>query len=81
MISAVILPLLPLYIFGIFLNMTHSGQVFSILMVFIKIIGVIFALHIFLLIFQYSIAALFVQRNPFKLLGRMLPAYFTALGT
>lgn len=40
MISAVILPLLPIYIFGIFLNMTHSGQVFSILMVFIKIIGV-----------------------------------------
>ena len=69
MISAVILPLLPIYIFGIFLNMTHSGQVFSILMVFIKIIGVIF------------IAALFVRKNPFRLLGRMLPAYFTALGT
>lgn len=81
MISAVILPLLPIYIFGIFLNMTHSGQVFSILMVFIKIIGVIFLLHIFLLIFQYCIAALFVRRNPFKLLGKMLPAYFTALGT
>lgn len=81
MISVIILPLLPIYIFGIFLNMTHSGQVFSILMVFIKIIGVIFLLHIFLLIFQYSIAALFVRRNPFKLLGRMLPAYFTALGT
>ena len=81
MISAVILPLLPLYIFGIFLNMTHSGQVYSILMVFIKIIGVIFALHIFLLVFQYSIAALFVHKNPFKLLNKMLPAYFTALGT
>ena len=81
MISAVILPLLPIYIFGIFLNMTHSGQVFSVLMVFIKIIGVIFLLHIFLLIFQYCIAALFVRKNPFKLLGRMLPAYFTALGT
>ena len=81
MISAVILPLLPIYIFGIFLNMTHSGQVFSILMVFIKIIGVIFLLHIFLLVFQYCIAALFVRRNPFKLLGKMLPAYFTALGT
>ena len=79
MISAVILPLLPLYIFGIFLNMTHSGQVYSILMVFIKIIGVIFALHIFLLVFQYSIAALFVHKNPFKLLSKMLPAYFTAL--
>lgn len=81
MISAVILPLLPIYIFGIFLNMTHSGQVFSILMVFIKIIGVIFILHIFLLVFQYCIAALFVRKNPFRLLGRMLPAYFTALGT
>ena len=73
MISAVILPLLPLYIFGIFLNMTHSGQVYAILMVFI--------LHIFLLVFQYSIAALFVRKNPFKLLGKMMPAYFTALGT
>lgn len=81
MISAVILPLLPIYIFGIFLNMTHSGQVFAILMVFIKIIGVIFLLHIFLLVFQYCIAALFVRKNPFNLLGRMLPAYFTALGT
>lgn len=81
MISTVILPLLPIYIFGIFLNMTHSGQVFSVLMVFIKIIGVIFLLHIFLLVFQYCIAALFVRKNPFKLLGRMIPAYFTALGT
>ena len=81
MISAVILPLLPIYIFGIFLNRTHSGQVFSVLMVFIKIIGVIFLLHIFLLVFQYCIAALFVRKNPFKLLGRMMPAYFTALGT
>ena len=80
-ISAVILPLLPIYIFGIFLNMTHSGQVYSILMVFIKIIGVIFLMHIFLLVFQYCIAALFVRKNPFRLLWRMLPAYFTALGT
>lgn len=40
-IQTVILPLLPIYIFGIFLNMTHSGQVYNILMVFIKIIGVI----------------------------------------
>ena len=60
-IQTVILPLLPIYIFGIFLNMTHSGQVYNILMVFIKIIGVIFLLHIFLLVFQYTIAALFVH--------------------
>ena len=69
MISAVILPLLPIYIFGIFLNMTHSGQVFGILMVFIKIIGVIFLLHIFLLVFQYSIAAPFVPQEPSQTTG------------
>ena len=80
-IQTVILPLLPIYIFGIFLNMTHSGQVMGILSVFIKIIGVIFALHIFVLIFQYVVASLFAHVNPFKALLRMLPAYFTALGT
>lgn len=80
-IQAVILPLLPIYIFGIFLNMTHSGQVMSVLSVFIKIIGVIFALHILLLIGQYLIAACIAHVNPFKALLRMLPAYFTALGT
>lgn len=81
MIQAVILPLLPIYIFGIFLNMTHSGQVYSILIVFIKIIGIIFILHILLLVLQYTVAGAFVKRNPFKLLARMMPAYFTALGT
>lgn len=80
-ISSVILPLLPLYIFGIFLNMTHTGQVFSILMVFIKIIGIIFALHIFWLVILYVVTGTLVKRNPFKLLWTMMPAYFTALGT
>lgn len=80
-IQAVILPLLPIYIFGIFFNMTHSGQVFHVLAVFVKIIGIIFLMHIFLLIFQYCIAGLLVRKNPFRLLGTMMPAYFTALGT
>ena len=80
-IQSVILPLLPIYIFGIFLNMTHTGQVMGVLTVFIKIIGIIFVLHIFLLIMQYVIASLIAGNNPFKALLHMLPAYFTALGT
>ncbi len=80
-IETIIIPLLPIYIFGIFLNMTHSGQAMHVLNVFISIIAVIFIMHILLLLFQYSVAAIFVKRNPFKLLGCMLPAYFTALGT
>lgn len=80
-ISKAIIPLLPIYIFGIFFNMTHTGQVASILLVFIKIIGVIFALHVFVLLLQYTVAGLLTGKNPLKLLQRMLPAYFTALGT
>ena len=80
-INSAIIPLLPLYIFGIFLNMTYVGQVFSILTVFIKIIGIIFLIHIGILILQFAIAGGFVRKNPFKLLWTMLPAYFTALGT
>lgn len=80
-IQAVVLPLLPIYIFGIFFNMTFSGEVFKVLSVFVKIIGVIFIMHIFLLILQYTIASIFVHKNPLRMLGRMMPAYFTALGT
>lgn len=80
-IENVIIPLLPLFILGIFANMAFSGQVYSILSVFLNIIGVIFAMHIFLLILQFVITGTIVKKNPVKLLLTMLPAYFTALGT
>ncbi len=76
-----IIPLLPLYIFGIFLNMTVTGQVSGILLTFVKIIVVIFILHVGILVLQYCIAALISHKNPLKSLWTMMPAYFTALGT
>ena len=80
-IKSAIIPLLPLYIFSIFLNMTYVGQVFSVLTVFIKIIGIIFLIHIAVLVIQFTIAGGLTRKNPFRLLWNMLPAYFTALGT
>ena len=80
-IGKAIIPLLPIYIFGIFLSMTVAGTVGPILMTFIKIIAVIFVLHVGLLVVQYCVASLFSGYNPFKSLRRMLPAYATALGT
>ena len=80
-ISKVIIPLLPFYIFGLFLDMTASGSVGAVLMAFLQVIIVIFILTAILLIIQYSIAAIVTRRNPIKLLTTMLPAYFTALGT
>lgn len=80
-INVVILPLLPVYIFGIFLIMTKVGQVGIILGCFFKIIIVIFLLHIFILVLQYCIAGFVSKQNPFKMLRVMMTAYFTALGT
>lgn len=80
-ITAVIIPLLPLYIFGIFLNMTHSGQVSGVMGVFLKIIVVIFVMTVILLFLQFFIAGTIGKKNPFCLFRNMLPAYMTALGT
>lgn len=80
-IERVIIPLLPLHIFGIFLNMTVSGQVMTIISLFVKVVVVILILHVLLLLIQFGIAGAVARRNPLKLLATMLPAYATALGT
>jgi len=81
LIESVIIPLLPLHIFGIFLNITVSGQVATIIVMFLKVIVVIFVLHIVLLLIQFTLAGIIGRKNPFVMLKNMLPAYLTALGT
>ena len=80
-ISKVIVPLLPLYIFGIFLNMTQGGQVYTVIATFLGVIIFVFILTWIMLLLQYSVAGAITGRNPLKMLGTMLPAYATALGT
>ncbi len=63
------------------LDMTAAGTVAPVLLTFIKIIAVIFALHVGVLVLQYCVAALFSGYNPLKSLWKMMPAYATALGT
>ena len=80
-IGSVIIPLLPFYIFGIFLSMTRSGQVAGVLGVFVKLIAVIFCMTVVLLLVQFSVAGLAARKNPLRMLRTMLAAYVTALGT
>lgn len=80
-INKVIIPLLPIYIFGIFLLMTASGQIAGVMGVFIKLIAVIFVMTVVLLVLQFSIAGAVAGKNPFRLLRTMMTAYLTALGT
>ena len=81
LIRSVIVPLLPLHIFGIFLNITVSGQVAVIIVMFLKVIVFIFVLHVALLLIQFITAGAIVRKNPLLMLKNMLPAYLTALGT
>ena len=80
-LSYVIIPLLPVYILSVFANMTYAGQVQHILRVFGKVFVMVLVLHWVFLLIVYAIAGLVRKENPFTLLGRMMPAYVTALGT
>lgn len=81
MVQKLIVPILPVYVLGIFAKMTASGQVFKILLVFSKVFIVIIALHIITLFVQYFIAGIVAQKNPFKLLKNIIPAYLSAIAT
>lgn len=80
-INNVIIPFLPVYIFGIFLKMGAEGAAFAVLGTFIKLILIIFVLHVTVLVLQFVIGGAVGGKNPFKALWNMAPAYMTALGT
>ena len=80
-ITKSIVPLLPLHIFGIFLNMSKSGQFVDVIVAMGKVILFSFAITAVLLLIQYAIAGSIGKVNPLKSLWGMRDAYVTALGT
>lgn len=80
-IEVVIIPLLPLYIFGMFLGLTMNGQIWTVIRTFLVVVLIVFAMTILVLLAQYTVAGLALGRNPLRMLWTMAPAYMTALGT
>ncbi|MGP5289140.1 dicarboxylate/amino acid:cation symporter [Brachybacterium tyrofermentans] len=80
-IEAIIIPLLPLYIFGMFLGLTMNGQIWTVIGTFLTVILLVFAMTVVVLLAQYGVAGWAMGRNPLRMLWTMLPAYMTALGT
>lgn len=80
-INKIIIPCLPLFIFGIFLDMGSEGKVIPVLSMFAKMVLIIFAMHVTYLVFQFCIAGIISHKSPIKSLMNMFPAYMTALGT
>src|SRR5690606_5298218 len=81
LITTIIIPLLPFHVMGIFANMTFAGQVGAIIGVFFKVFILVILLQFLVIALQYLIAGTISRKNPIFLLRKMMPAYFTALGT
>lgn len=81
LIERIIIPLLPLHIFGIFLNLTYTGEAWEIMKTLVRVVVVVLLLEVVILLTQYIVAGAIGKKNPFKALVTMMPAYLTALGT
>ena len=80
-LHTVIIPLLPLYICGTFVDMTKSGKTFAILSIFWKVFLVVIVMHLICILIQFVIAGTVSKKNPFELIKNQVPGYTTALGT
>ena len=81
LISRVVIPLLPLHIFGIFLNLTQSGEAAQVISTLLTVVVVLLILEIVILGTQFGVAGVVARVNPVKALWNMKDAYLTALGT
>ncbi|WP_455037279.1 dicarboxylate/amino acid:cation symporter [Leptotrichia massiliensis] len=81
LLSTSVIPLLPVYIFGIFMNMTYSGQMFTTLSIFLKVFVCVIILHILYISALFVFAGVLSGKNPFTCMKNQIPGYFTALGT
>ena len=81
LIERLIIPLLPLHIFGIFLNLTYTGEAWDIMRTLVRVVVVVLLLEVVILLTQYIVAGAIGKKNPIKSLLTMMPAYLTALGT
>lgn len=80
-IEVFVIPLLPVFIFGMFLSMGMNGNLTSTLTSFGTVLILAVAMSWVVLVLQYLVAGAVAGRNPFVALKNMLPAYGTALGT
>ncbi|MGD7002558.1 dicarboxylate/amino acid:cation symporter [Corynebacterium halotolerans] len=80
-IKSFVIPLLPIFIFGMFLSLGMNGNLMTVLSSFAKVLVLSIIMTFVFLAIQYGIAAVVARQNPFRAIRNMLPAYATALGT
>lgn len=81
LLTKIIIPLLPLYIAGVFAQMAAAGTVFVTLQTFGIVLIMALVLHWLWIVALFVLAGIKAGKSPLNLIKNMLPAYFTALGT
>jgi Na+/H+-dicarboxylate symporter len=76
-----IIPLLPFFIFGNFVQLSYTGEVFDILSVFWRVFLIVIALQVTLIILWFVFAGMYSKKNPIDLIKNQVPGYLTAIGT
>ena len=80
-IERALVPLLPTYIYGIFLHMAAAGEVVELLKNFVLVLLIVVALQFLWALLLYIIAGIAIRQNPFRLMWTMMPACLFAFGT
>ncbi|MBA1835980.1 dicarboxylate/amino acid:cation symporter [Corynebacterium wankanglinii] len=80
-VTTFVIPLLPLYIFGTFLNLGMNENFGDTMAAMGVVLLLSIAMTVVIILLQYLLAGAVAGVNPFTALKNMLPAYFTALGT
>ncbi|PAT12461.1 dicarboxylate/amino acid:cation symporter [Corynebacterium hadale] len=80
-VKSFVVPLLPIFIFGTFLNLGMNENFGSTMAAFGSVLVLSILMTLIILALQYLAAGAIAGRNPFVAMKNMMPAYFTALGT
>lgn len=80
-LTKVIIPLIPVYVAGLFCKIAAEGELFPTIKMFIKLYAMILVFQWLYIAIQFTISSILTKENQFKKLRNISPAYFTALGT
>ena len=75
------IPIIPIFIFCIFVGISAKGELSGAIAVFGKMLLLIIILQLIWLVIEYTVAGIISKSNPLTALKCMLPAYITAMGT
>ena len=80
-VSKVMIPVLPFYIFTVFADLTYDGVILHQLPTFLVAIIVVIVGHFIWMGVLYGAAGLYSHTNPIQVVKHYGPAYLTAIGT